>query len=393
MNIQFSPDDQLFREDVRQWLADNRPQEQRPSVADLAACREHDTAWQKTLFDAGWAGIAWPEAYGGRGLSLTRQLIWYEEYAAADVPPGGWKSVCFVGLAHAGPTLIACGDDNHKAEHLPKILDGSAVWCQGFSEPGAGSDLASLRTRGEIDGDHLVINGQKLWTSYADVADFQELLVRTDPDAQKHRGITWVVCDMKTPGITIRPIRNMAGESEFCEVFYDDVRIPLSQVIGGLNNGWRTAMSTLSFERGTAFIADQVELEHDVVQMEQLAREVHIGGRAAIAHDEIAERLAGLKAEVMALKAMTYMSISRNSNQDLPGPEGSIVRLFFAKLSQRISHFGMELLGADGLVYQGKHEDLVRTYLFRYADTIAAGAEQIQRSIIGERVLGLPKSR
>jgi len=393
MNLQFSRDDELFREEVRQWLADNRPQEQRPPVSNLAACREYDTVWQKTLSEAGWAGIAWPEAYGGRGLSLTRQLIWYEEYADADVPPGGWQSVCFVGLAHAGPTLMACGDDKHKAFHLPKILNGDAIWCQGFSEPGAGSDLASLRTRGEIDGDHLVINGQKVWTSYADVADYQELLVRSDPDAPKHKGITWVICDMSSPGITIRPIRNMAGDSEFCEVFYDNVRIPLSQVIGGLNNGWRTAMSTLSFERGTAFIADQVELEHDVRKLEQLARVIEIGGRVAIAHDDIAQRLSVIKAEVMSLKAMTYMSVSRNQNQDMPGPESSIVRLFFAKLSQRISQFGMDLLGSEGLVYQGKHEDLVRTYLFRYADTIAAGAEQIQRSIIGERVLGLPKGR
>jgi len=202
-----------------------------------------------------------------------------------------------------------------------------------------------------------------------------------------------VICDMSSPGITIRPIRNMAGDSEFCEVFYDNVRIPLSQVIGGLNNGWRTAMSTLSFERGTAFIADQVELEHDVRKLEQLARVIEIGGRVAIAHDDIAQRLSVIKAEVMSLKAMTYMSVSRNQNQDMPGPESSIVRLFFAKLSQRISQFGMDLLGSEGLVYQGKHEDLVRTYLFRYADTIAAGAEQIQRSIIGERVLGLPKGR
>ncbi len=393
MDIQFSTEDELFRKEVRQWLADNRPAEPRPPVADLPACRQYDTAWQKVLFDAGWAGIAWPSDFGGRGLSLTRQLIWYEEYAAADVPPGGSDSVCFVGLAHAGPTLIACGSDEHKAFHLPRILSGETIWCQGFSEPGAGSDLASLRTRGEIDGDDLVVNGQKVWTSYANVADFQELLVRTDPDAPKHRGITWVICDMKIPGITVRPIRNMAGDSEFCEVFYDNVRIPLSQVVGGINNGWRTAMSTLSFERGTAFIADQMDIEQNVKHLEQLAGEISVGGRPAIAHEDIAQRLAVLKAEVMSVKAMTYMSISRNQNQDLPGPEASIVRLFYSKLSQRVTHFGMDLLGREGLVYQGRHEPMIRRYLYLYAATIAAGTEQIQRSIIGERVLGLPKSR
>jgi alkylation response protein AidB-like acyl-CoA dehydrogenase len=393
MDIQFSPEDHTFREEVRQWLAENRPSETRPPVADLAACREYDTAWQKTLSEAGWAGIAWPEEYGGRGLSLTRQLIWYEEYAAADAPPGGAESVCFVGLAHAGPTLIACGSDEQKAFHLPRILNGDSIWCQGFSEPGAGSDLASLRTRAEIDGDDLVINGQKVWTSYANIADYQELLVRTDPDAPKHKGITWVICDMKYPGITVRPIRNMAGDSEFCEVFYDNVRVPLSKVVGGINNGWRTAMSTLSFERGTAFIADQVDLEQDVIHLEQLAREIQIDGRVAIEHDDIAARLTTLKAEVMSVRAMSYMSVSRNQGQDVPGPEGSIVRLFYSKLNQRVSQFGVDLLGAEGLVYQGRHEHLIRNYLFGYAETIAAGTEQIQRSIIGERLLGLPKSR
>lgn len=393
MDIQFSNEDNQFRQEVRQWLADNGPDESRPPVADLAACRQYDTAWQKTLNEAGWAGIAWPAEYGGRGLSLTRQLIWYEEYAAADVPPGGSENVCFVGQAHAGPTLINCGSEEHKAHHLPRILNGDSIWCQGFSEPAAGSDLASLRTRAEVDGDHLIVNGQKVWTSYADVADFQELLVRSDADAPKHRGITWVICDMKAPGITIRPIRNMAGDSEFCEVFYDDVRIPLSQVVGGLHNGWRTAMSTLSFERGTAFIADQVELEQDVKCLQQLASTIRIDNRTAIEQGDIGQRLSELIADVMALKAMTYMSVSRNQGQDLPGPEGSIVRLFYSKLSQRVSQFGLDLLSSEGLVYQGKYEAIIRSYLYRYAATIGAGTEQIQRSIIGERILGLPKSR
>jgi alkylation response protein AidB-like acyl-CoA dehydrogenase len=394
MDIRFSNEDEQFRRDVRLWLNENKPSEKRPSLVNLAECRDFDLSWQRRLYDAGWAGIAWPREYGGQGLSLARQLIWYEEYAAADVPPGGFESVCFVGLAHAGPTLILNGSESHKQAHLPKILKGESVWCQGFSEPAAGSDLAGLRTKAAIDGDELVVNGQKLWTSYADVADYQELLVRTDSNATKHTGITWVICDMKYPGITVRPIRNMAGHSEFCEVFYDNVRIPLADVVGGLNNGWRTAMATLSFERGTAFIADQVELAGDVARLEDMARHHRLeNGKLAIESDLLVDRLATLKAEVKALKAMTYLSVSRNSQSAQPGPEGSIVRLFYSKLSQRVSQFAMDLLESDALRYHGPHEDWIGTYLYRYAATIGAGTEQIQRSIIGERVLGLPKSR
>jgi len=258
-------------------------------------------------------------------------------------------------------------------------------------------DLASLRTKAVIDGDDLVVNGQKVWTSYADVADYQELLVRTDFEAPKHKGITWVICDMKSPGITIRPIKNMAGNTEFCEVFYDDVRIPLKNIIGGLNNGWKTAMSTLSFERGTAFIADQVELEVDLKALEQLAHRTKFPNeKTAISNDVIAARLCEMKAEVNALKAMTYMSVSKNMTQDLPGPEGSVIRLFYSKLSQRVTQLCMDVLQSEGLVLSrvpGAANHLIEKYLFRYSATIGAGTEQIQRSIIAERILGLPKSR
>ncbi|MDE0929678.1 MAG: acyl-CoA dehydrogenase family protein [Halioglobus sp.] len=397
MDLTFTAEENQFRQQVRDWLHSNRPSESRPSVADLSACREYDLAWQKTLAESGWAGIAWPTEYGGRGLPLVQQLIWYEEYAKADMPPGGSESVCFVGLAHAGPTLIYSGSEEQKSFHLPKIINGDAVWCQGFSEPSAGSDLASLRTKAVIDGDDLVVNGQKVWTSYADVADYQELLVRTDFEAPKHKGITWVICDMKSPGITIRPIKNMAGNTEFCEVFYDDVRIPLKNIIGGLNNGWKTAMSTLSFERGTAFIADQVELEVDLKALEQLAHRTKFPNeKTAISNDVIAARLCEMKAEVNALKAMTYMSVSKNMTQDLPGPEGSVIRLFYSKLSQRVTQLCMDVLQSEGLVLSrvpGAANHLIEKYLFRYSATIGAGTEQIQRSIIAERILGLPKSR
>jgi alkylation response protein AidB-like acyl-CoA dehydrogenase len=394
MDITFSAEDQQFRAEVRDWLQQHKPTDKSPPMSDLAARRDFDIAWHKILAGAGWAGIAWPEQYGGRGLSLSKQLIWYEEYASAGMPPAGVESVCFVGLAHAGPTLIYSGSEAQKQYHLPQIINGDAIWCQGFSEPGAGSDLGSLRTRAVIDGDHLVVNGQKVWTSYAQIAQYQELLVRTDADAPKHQGITWVICAMDTPGITVRPIKNMSGSAEFCEVFYDDVRIPLSNVVGGINNGWRTAMSTLSFERGTAFIAEQVDLEVKITEFIDVARRRTLrSGGLAFARDDIAARLYTLKAETQAIKAMTYHSVSKNMQQDLPGPEGSLIRLAFSKLIQRFYQTVMDVLESDGLVMDGPAGELIKNYLFNYASTIGAGTEHIQRSIVSERLLGLPKSR
>jgi len=394
MELSFTLEDERFREDVRAWLIENRPKEPHPPLHDLPASRAYDLAWQRHLYDAGWAGIAWPREYGGLGLSLTRQLIWYEEYARADMPPGGTENVCFVSLAHAGPTLIHSGSPEQKSFHLPKILRGEVVWCQGFSEPGAGSDLASLKTRAVIDGEALVVNGQKVWTSRADVSDYQELLVRTDPQAPRHKGITWVICDMKSRGLTVRPITNMAGSAEFCEVFYDDVRIPLSNVVGGLNNGWRTAMSTLSFERGTAFVADQVLLDVELEALVKLAGRLGMrDGRRAIEHDDIAMRLRDLRAETDALRAMTYLDVSRNMSRNLPGPEGSMTRLFYSKLSQRTGQLLMDMLEGEGLLRAGRYAGDIERYLYRYAATIGAGTEQIQRNIIAERILGLPKSR
>ena len=267
MNLEFSPAERTFREAVRAWLEENKPREARP--CDGEAMVSYDRAWQKRQFEGGWAGIAWPKEYGGRGLSLIEQLIWYEEYARAGAPDIG---MFYVAVNHAGPTLITCGSEAQKAFHLEKILRGDSIWSQGFSEPGAGSDLASLRTRGEIDGDHLIINGQKIWTTYGQYSRYQELLVRTDAQSPKHRGLTWVICDMSTPGIDVRPIECMDGSEHFCEVFYDNVRIPSNNVVGGLNNGWATAMATLGFERGTGGLADQIVLSGVADELIGLAR-------------------------------------------------------------------------------------------------------------------------
>lgn len=384
MEFRFSKDDEQFRDEVRTWLHENIPTEARP--ADGLASRTFDTAWQRRQFEGGWAGIAWPEEYGGRGLSLIQQLIWHEEYAHAGAPPPGCM---FVGLNHGGPTLMARGSQSQNAFHIPRIIRGDAVWCQGFSEPSSGSDLASIRTRGVVDGDHLVVTGQKIWTSYGDVADYQELLVRTDPDAPRHKGLAWVICDMRLPGITVRPIRTMTGTTHFSEVFYDDVRIPLDQIVAGLTDGWSVAMSTLSFERGTAMIPHQVELQRTVEELIDLAKDM----KSVVGGDDIGGQLGMLRAEVAAMRAMTYAAISRGLRQEVPGPEGSMVALYFAELFQRVHETAMTVLGPLGLERQGNAAAWTDRYLDGFKHTIAGGTSEIRRNVIGERLLGLPRGR
>jgi alkylation response protein AidB-like acyl-CoA dehydrogenase len=391
MDLEFSPADRDFRDEVRTWLAANKPREPQPHHGP--AMREFDLAWQRTQYDGGWAGITWPTEYGGRGLSLIQQMIWFEEYAWADAPDIG---VCFVGINHAGPTLIARANEEAKAFHLPQILRGEAVWCQGFSEPGAGSDLAGVSTRAEIDGDHLVVNGQKIWTSYAEQADYQELLVRTGRGNRRQDGITWAICDMHTPGITVRPIDTMAGAAHFCEVFYDDVRIPLSNVVGEIDDGWSVAMSTLSFERGTGFMREQVDLVRRVDRVVELAHTVtDRRGRPRAEDDTIAERVATARAETQAMAAMTLAAITRNARTTQPGPESSMLRYFFSTLQQRVGRLAVDILDRDGLQETplGEADSWSASYFRNFAATIAAGSKDIQRNIIGERLLGLPKGR
>jgi alkylation response protein AidB-like acyl-CoA dehydrogenase len=370
--------DAEFRARVRDWLHDNVPRERRPA-GDRRAGRAFDLAWQRTQYEGGYAGVSWPAEYGGVGLGLSQQLIWYEEYVRADAPDIG---CCFVGVNHAGPTLIACADDEQKASRLPRILRGESVWCQGFSEPGAGSDLASLKTRGEIDGDHLVVTGQKIWTSEADLADCQELLVRTDPGSQRHRGLTWIICDMTLPGIDVRPITTMAGTTEFSEVFYDEVRIPLANVVGGLGNGWRVAMSTLGFERGTGFLREQLELARYIE--ERLAER----GRR---DDAVSAGLAQARAEARAMYAMTLRMVSRSAHGADLGASASMIRLYYSELRQRVDRLVVDSADADGVIF-GADAPVLDRYLDGFKVTIGAGTKDVQRNIIGERGLGLPRS-
>ena len=365
-----------FRREARAWLEANVPTE--PSPEDGPASREYVLAWQRTQARGGWAGIAWPKDVGGRGLSILEQIVWFEEYARAGGPSP--LNASFVGLNHAGPTLIACGTPQQKAFHLPKILSGEVIWCQGFSEPGAGSDLGSLKTRGRLEGDELVIDGHKIWSSFADIADWQELLIRTDAEAKTSAALTWVICPMNTPGITVRPIRTMAGPHKYCEVFYDSVRVPLANVVGGVNNGWATAMSTLSFERGTAALALLIGL---TLKVEKLLADCPLD------RPEMRMRLARLRAEGAAIRASTYR-FALDSENSVPDASGSMMRLSFAELAQRVSAAAIDLYGIDAPEVVGMH-GWGHDYLDAFSETIAGGTAEIQRNIIAERVLGLPK--
>jgi len=383
MRLESTVEEESFRAQVRDWLKANVPRVKRP--ASGTELREFDLKWQRRQYEGGWAGISWPKAYGGRGLSLNEQLIWYEECARADAPVGGSM---FVALAHAGPTLIARGSEPQRAFHLPRILRGEAVWCQGFSEPNAGSDLAGIKTHATIAGDLLIVNGSKIWTSYAYIADYQELLLRTDASLTRHKGLTWVICDMHTPGITIQKVATMSGTGNLCQVFYDDVKIPLVNVVGEVGDGWNVSMTTLGFERGTAFINQQIALASTVDQLLAVAK-----GSSALDDGAIAESLATLRAEVAALRAMTYLSVSRARTQDVPGPEGNIVAWYYAELSKKVYALAMEIVGLDGSAGLGAGRDWHTEYLDSFKNTIAGGSSQIRLNVIGERVLSLPRGR
>lgn len=378
-----------FRAEAREWLQTNVPRHHRPR--DGWALREYDTEWQRKQFDGGWAGVSWPEAYGGRGLSLLQELIWHEEYSRAGGPP---SASMFVALSNIGPTLVIRGSEEQKSEHLPKILKGERVWCQGFSEPGAGSDLGALKTRGEVDGDHLVINGTKIWTSYGPVADLQVCLVRTDPAATKFRGITWAIVDMKTPGIEIRPIKAMSGMTHFCQVFYDNVRIPLSNVVGQVNDGWSVAMTTLNMERGAGTVAHQVELSRTVERLVEIARTTPgPDGRPAIKDEATLAMLADLRTEVAAMRAMTAMAISRGLRDTVPGPEGNLVALLFGEFVRRAHEAALHLMGPLGIERETPYGEWPIEYLECFKWAIGGGATEIRRNAIGERMLGLPRSK
>lgn len=375
MDLSFGPEDEAFREEIRGWLAENLPAGPRP-WDDLTAARAYDCAWQRKLYDAGHAGLSWPKDYGGAGRSPVQELIFFEELAGADGPDHG---SLLTALGHAGPTLIALGTPEQQQRYLPAILRGEAVWCQGFSEPGAGSDLASLRTSGRVEDDVIIVNGQKIWSSYAQVADYQELLIRTDPGSVRHQGLTWLVCDMKTPGIEIRPIRTMDGGAHFAEVFYDEVTIPVSNVVGGLNQGWRTAMTTFGFERGTLYLDSQLRLPRRAAR---LAAELVASGHGS------RYEAARVRAMTSAVRALSYRLISEAARQLPPGPATSMSKVATTDALRAVAELGMAVRGPQTLSLD---DEMTHEGLYEYAWLLAGGTPEIHRNVIAERVLGLPR--
>ncbi|MFD7873842.1 acyl-CoA dehydrogenase [Streptomyces sp. NPDC059766] len=385
MDLSHTPAEEELRAGLRAWLARVLPTlPAKPSPGDWPARRAYDLGWQRMLHDAGYAGLDWPVDAGGRGATPTQQLIFLEEAERAGAPYVGAN---FVGLLHAGPTIAAEGTAAQRARWLPPVLRGEEVWCQGFSEPGAGSDLAALRTRARRDGDHYVVSGSKIWTSHAEVADWCELLVRTDPAAPRHRGITWLAMPMDAPGVTVRPLRTLAGSAEFAEVFLDEVRVPVANRVGAENDGWRVTMVTLSFERGTAFVGEVVACRR---VLDELARTARADGRWG--DPGLRRRLGLLNAEFRALWRLTQWNVSEAeaAGGAVPGVAGSVFKLRYSHARQELYDTAADVLGADSL-------DLDRPWvldrLSSLAYTIAAGTSQIQRNIVAERILGLPKGR
>ena len=394
MDLRYTDAEQAFRSELRRWLAETLPGlPEKPSPVDWPARRAYDTHWQSLLFDAGYAGVDWPVEGGGRGASPVEELIFKEELERAHAP---YVGVNFVGLLHSGPTLIAEGTPEQRQRYLPAILRGDEVWCQGFSEPDAGSDLASMRTRAVRDGDDYVVTGSKIWTSHAEVADYCELLVRTGAEDSRHRGISWLILPMATPGVDIRPLSTIAGSTEFAELFLDEVRVPVANRVGEENDGWRVTMVTLSFERGTAFVGDLLEA------VELLSATVDLARRTGAWADAGVRRQAGhLRAELDALWALTKRNVSQAARTGVPGIGGTLFKLAYTETRGKLGEFSLSLLGRAGLAAddavgtdgQGvlPSETMVEDWLRGISLTIAAGTSQIQRNIVGERILGLPK--
>ena len=393
MDLRHSPEDEKFRDELRAWLEREVPAHgESPSIHDWDARRVYDTGWQKKLFEAGYAGINWPKEYGGADLALSEQLVYYEEIARAKAP---YIGVNFVGMLHGGPTLMAEGTEEQKKKHIQAIINGDHVWCQGFSEPAAGSDLASLKTTAVRDGDHYIVNGHKIWTSFAQVAEYGELLVRTDPNESKHAGISWLILPMDAPGIDIRPLKTVTGESEFSEVFFNDCPIPVKNLVGKENDGWRVTNVTLRFERGTAFASEMYNLQEFVRDLIKMAKHVTRDDASAWEDRALRREVGHLSAELDALWAMLKLSIAEAIETGVPGVGGSAVKLYYSELCQRICELGMELLGRASLSrgdVGGRPSQKILAKAFQSLSlTIAAGTSQIQRNIIGERILGLPK--
>ena len=350
---------------------------------------EYLRAWQRRMHEAGLVALSWPREYGGRGATLMEQIVVDQEMARAGAP----ELVGAVGLSVIGPSLIEHGTDEQKSLYLDRILAGDEIWCQGFSEPNAGSDLASLRTVARDDGDHFVIRGQKTWTTSASVAKWCVVLARTDPDAPAHRGISYLIVDLQSPGIEVRPLTLTTGEAEFGEVFFEDVIVPKENLLGPLNGGWRIAMHTLAHERGPYAMARQVVLRVALDKVIQQARTTLRDDRPVIDRPEIRATLARAHVELEVLKHQCYRSVGRLISGGEPGPDSSVDKIVLGRTEQRIAQAALDVQGAHAALGGDSHRsEWHRFYLYGRAGTVYGGSAQIQKNIVAERLLGLPRS-
>lgn len=390
MDLRFSKEDELFRDEVRCWLSENLQGKfsilkGRGGPGDEDELIDERRGWEKLLGEAGWSCVAWPKEHGGRSATLNQEVIFNEEYARAKAP----GRLGHIGTELLGPTLIHFGSEAQKSEFLPGIVNCSQLWCQGYSEPNAGSDLANVQTQAILQDDHWVITGQKIWTSHAHHADWCFALCRTDSSAPKHKGISYILVPMNQEGIEIRPIRQMTGNSEFSEVFFTEARAPAQNVVGKVNQGWKVAMGTLAFERGASTLGQQLAFNSEMEQIVKAAKE-----NGSAKNPILRQRLAALQVELNIMRLNSLRTLSHADSQEL-GREAMVNKLYWSNLHRRMGELAMDVLGPEGLIRPDSRDynlsKLQRLFLFSRADTIYAGSNQIQRNIVGERALGLPR--
>jgi alkylation response protein AidB-like acyl-CoA dehydrogenase len=395
MDLNLTPAEETFRQDIRSWFAENLPHEWKS--AQVRRLSEDDAAatlrrWQLRLGEAGWLGLSWPKEYGGRGGTLMEQAIYLTEGHYADAPlPLDW-----VGLRLLGPTLMDVGSPELKARYLSRIVSGQMVWCQGFSETNAGSDLASLQTRAVLEGDHYVANGHKIWSTTAQYADWCILLARTNSEVPKHKGITMFAVDMKSPGVTVRPIKQIGATSEFNEIFFDNVKIPRDHAIGGIDNGWGVAMRALTYERGLYTMINQAKYRTSWEEMVDHARKTRRDGKPLIDDPRVRELLAQSYADIELMRLTNLRQLTRYQRGIPPAEESSLMKLHWSLAEQRLYDLGMTLGGPGALAMAGSPHALCdgswNTYYFASRSvTIYGGTQDIQRNLIAERIYGLPR--
>ncbi len=393
MDFSLSPEEARFRDEVRGWLGDNLDDRTREAAAgydDIELRRE----WQRRVHEAGFAGVSWPRELGGQGGTLMQEVIVNQEMAAARAP----DMLNVIGLYMAGPTILAHGTPEQKLRHIPPLLRADEIWCQGFSEPNSGSDLASLRTRAVIDGDDFVVSGQKVWTTLAHVSRWCILLTRTDSAETAHAGLTYLIVDMQSPGIEVRPLRQITGDAEFNEMYFTDVRVPRANLLGAVGGGWRVAMTTLMHERATLGVGLQVRSRIALDELRALARTTLVDGIPRSADPVVRQRIAQLVIEVEAMRINGLRGLTRVLQGEQPGPEGSVNKLMWSELNQRIAETALDLLGPYGTLAEGE-ERAPRNgrwaygYLRSRANSIEGGTSEVLRNILAERVLGLPRGR